>query len=392
MKKNEIYRIYGTEYEKMTEALLESSDLASLIEDKIASEGIKKSKHLLIGIKPNLVCPVPASFGATTHTEVVEGIINYLKKHGYDNLLIIEGSWVGDKTSEAFEYCGYNSLSDRTGVPLFDTQKDTSHEVRCGDGSLLNICDKVSDLDFLINVPVLKGHAQVKVTCALKNMKGLIPNSEKRRFHREGLHGPIAHLTLGIPQDFIVVDHICGDYDFEEGGNPVTTNCIMTGLDPVLIDTYTCREIGWKVSQVPYIGMAEKLGLGSTDLDLAEIIDINMAGNIIDSEDRQIDDSDASKDLIHKIIDVEYAVDESDSCSACYGNLAPALIRLQEEGLLERLDTTIAIGQGHEGKTGKLGVGKCCRAYETCIMGCPPDEEKIYREIKEYILCMLTEK
>lgn len=55
-------------------------------------------------------------------------------------------------------------------------------------------------------------------------MKGLIPNTEKRRFHALGLHKPIAHLNMGIHQDFIVVDNICGDLDFEDGGNPVVMN------------------------------------------------------------------------------------------------------------------------------------------------------------------------
>ena len=41
-----------------------------------------------------------------------------------------------------------------------------------------------------------------------------------------GLHKPIAHLNTGIHQDFIVVDNICGDLDFEDGGNPVVMNRI----------------------------------------------------------------------------------------------------------------------------------------------------------------------
>lgn len=98
-------------------------------------------------------------------------------------------------------------------------------EVDCA-GMKLQICSSVRKLDFLINVPVLKGHCQTKITCALKNMKGLIPNKEKRHFHKLGLHKPIAHLNVGIHQDFIVVDNICGDLDFEDGGNPV----VMTGF------------------------------------------------------------------------------------------------------------------------------------------------------------------
>ena len=41
---------------------------------------------------------------------------------------------------------------------------------------------------------------------------------------------------------------------------------------------------------------------------------------------------------------MSYAVDEWDSCSACNGVLVPALERLKEEGLLDRLPTTMLIG------------------------------------------------
>ena len=38
-------------------------------------------------IKPNLVSPTEASWGATTHPEVVEGIIEYLKENGITAML-----------------------------------------------------------------------------------------------------------------------------------------------------------------------------------------------------------------------------------------------------------------------------------------------------------------
>ena len=86
-----------------------------------------------------------------------------------------------------------------------------------------------------------------------------------------------------------------------------------------------------------------------------------------------------------KILEVSYAVSEVDSCSACYANLVGALWRLREEGLLDKLDVPIGIGQGMQGKTGRLGVGRCTKDFDVCIMGCPPDEEKIYQELKAYI-------
>ena len=117
-------------------------------------------------------------------------------------------------------------------------------------------------LDFLINVPVMKGHCQTKITCALKNLKGLIPNCEKRHFHAMGLHEPIAHLAAEIVPDFTVVDSICGDWDFEDGGNPVELNRILAAADPVLCDAYVCHFMGYEVEEVPYIKMAEALGAG----------------------------------------------------------------------------------------------------------------------------------
>ncbi len=363
MKKNEIWRSFGTDYKNMTKRLLQRCGLNELI--PVGAQ---------IGIKPNLVTPSPASYGATTHTEIIEGLTEYLLDFGFRDIVIAEGSWVGDKTAEAFEYCGYNSLAKKYGVKLLDTQLDGSVKTDCA-GMKLNICSCVSGFDFLINVPVLKGHCQTKITCALKNMKGLIPNSEKRRFHSLGLHAPIAHLNCGIHQDFILVDHICGDLDFEEGGRPVTRNCIMTALDPVLVDAYVCSLLGYAPSDVKYVTLAESLGLGSADL--SELRLITAEG-----------DPSADVPLKRNILSVNYEVDEVDSCSACYAQLIPALNRLKTEGLLDALTEKISIGQGHRGKKGALGIGNCTEGFDFCIKGCPPDKEDIYRKLKSYLTAL----
>ncbi|MCD7735930.1 MAG: DUF362 domain-containing protein, partial [Lachnospiraceae bacterium] len=284
-----------------------------------------------------------------------------------------EGSWVGDRTSEVAKVCGYDRLAKKYGVDFIDAQKEPSFEKDCA-GMKLNLCRCVEEFDFLINVPVLKGHCQTRITCALKNMKGLIPNREKRRFHSMGLHKPIAHLNAGIRQDFIVVDHICGDLDFEDGGNPVVRNCIMAALDPVLMDAYVCDQLHYAVDEVPYILMAEKLGIGCADIKKAEI---TVCGTKPELEELSGD---------HKIVELADAVSEVESCSACYGYLIPALEQLRKEGLLELLDEKICIGQGYQGKKGKLGIGRCTAGFTYSAKGCPPTEGQIYDFLKEYIL------
>ncbi len=362
MENTEILAIYGTEYKEMTKRLLEEAELDSRIPDK----------ECRIGIKPNLVSPSEPSWGATTHPEIVAGIIEYLQERGFKELVMLEGSWVGDKTEDTARLCGYYDLSEKYGVEFLDMQKDNYETYDC-EGLELKICDEAMKLDFLINVPVMKGHCQTKITCALKNMKGLIPNSEKRRFHAMGLHKPIAHLATGIHQDFIVVDNICGDWDFEDGGNPVVMNRIMAAADPVLCDAYVAHLMGYGLEEIPYIQMAADLGAGLEDWELAEFRELNLPREkaILPKE--------------RKIVELQDAVEEVESCSACYGYLIPALQKLKEEGLLKELKEKICIGQGFRGKTGELGIGQCTRKFRHFLKGCPPTEEEIYEFLKRYI-------
>ena len=166
MKKNQIFIKCGTEYKEMTKELLEACDLAGEIEKKFVKYGLKalsenfeaglqqnsekviteakfetksslidSSKaevdcfyssdsvekqnsefglyNMRIGIKPNLVAPMEAYWGGTTHPEVVAGIVEYLQEKGFSNLVIMEGSWVGDKASECYEVCGFKSLWEK---------------------------------------------------------------------------------------------------------------------------------------------------------------------------------------------------------------------------------------------------------------------------------------
>ena len=356
--KDEIRVIYGDNSKQMVKELLE-----------IIKPEEEIDKNALIGIKPNLVVAKPSGSGATTSPEIVAGLIEYLKSKGRDKIVIMESSWVGEKTSESFKVCGYENLSKKYNVPLIDLQKDKykAYEI---DGLRIDICDYVTKVDYLINIPVLKGHCQTNMTCALKNMKGCIPNSEKRRFHTMGLHKPIAYLNKLIKQNLIIVDGMNGDLNFEEGGNPVQMNRIIAGKDPVLIDTYAAHLIGFSAEEVPYITIAEAIGVGTTGLINADIIELNKDNGL-----RKLTPSRRVQQLSKHIV-------EDSACSACYGSLIHALERLDEKGLLNKLKEKLYIGQNFKNKQyDGIGIGACTSGFNKCIKGCPPKA----RDIVEYL-------
>jgi len=357
-ERNRIHVIYGDNPKQMAIELLE----AVKPEEEIG-------RGALIGIKPNLVVAKPSSSGATTSPEIVAGIIEYLKAKGFGKIVILEGSWVGERTPAAFKVCGYEDLSKKYNVPLVDLQKD-SYKAYETDGIRINVCDHVKKIDYMINVPVLKGHCQTNITCALKNMKGCIPDSEKRRFHTMGLHKPIACLNKLIKQNFVIVDGMNGDLNFEEGGNPVQMNRIFAGKDPVLVDAYAAHLMGFGVEEIPYILMAESMGVGSADLASADIVELNK-----DTGSRRLAPSRRVQQLARYII-------EDSACSACYGSLIYSLERLYEKGLLSRLQEKLYIGQNFRNKRHDgIGIGSCTSGFDKCVKGCPPKA----RDIVEFL-------
>ena len=363
MNKNDILIIHGTDYKEMTKKILAAADVASMI-------GNKKAE---VALKPNLVTSNPPSSGATTHSELLAGTIEYLRENGFENICIMEGAWVGCGTQSAFRAAGYDRICSQYNVPFMDLQKDSFKEYDAK-GMKIAMCDRAAKTDFMINMPVLKGHCQTTVTCALKNNKGIIPNKEKRRFHTLGLHKPIAHLNTIAPNSFILVDNICGDLDFEEGGNPVVMNRILGFTDPVLCDAYVCECMGYEIEEVPYIGMAESLGVGSADTSKANIIQLNEP----DATSR------AKFRMTGRVKNLASYTEPKDACSACYGSLIHALNRMNETGQLRRgKRTPIAIGQGYQGKEGEIGVGRCTSCFAKSLKGCPPTAAQMLAFLEE---------
>ncbi|HHU91354.1 MAG TPA: DUF362 domain-containing protein [Clostridiaceae bacterium] len=357
---NRIITTYGQNLWKMTIDVLRKAELEKMI-----------PKGSYIGIKPNLVVAKPSSSGATTSPIIVSALIEYLKEYQHDNLVILESSWIGDSTNRAFKVCGYQDISKKYNVPLFDIKQDT-YTMKTFNGMKMEVSDKVLSLDFIINVPVLKGHCQTLVTGALKNMKGCISDREKRNFHTRGLHRPIAYLNKIIKQDFVLVDGICGDLDFEEGGNPVQMNRIFCGTDPVLMDSYIASNMGYRPYDVNYIKIAEEIGVGSADIENADII-------VLDK-----DESIAKPSPSRKVQRLSQYVNEKDACSACYANLIQALARLDDEGLLHQFkNNPIFIGQGYKAQEcDGLGIGKCTSGVDKNIGGCPPSTPAILDFLK----------
>jgi len=358
---------YGSDITKNTYDTLAASDIGEYLKADYS-----------VSLKPNLVVPGPASNGAVTHPEVTEGVIMFLRDFGVKSIKIIESSWVGDSTKRAFKFCGYEELGRKYAIPLIDLKSD-SCTVLSHSGYKIKVCNEALNTNFLINIPVLKAHCQTRLTCCLKNLKGCIPDGEKRRFHTLGIHKPVAILNDLIKTGYCVVDGICGDLTFEEGGNPVRSNRIIAGRNPLMVDSYCAELIGYQPDDIEYLTYGKKIGVGEYYSSDTKIVELNTdCKSVVDVSGMNA--ADRYRGLI----------DEDAACSACYSSLVYALQRVggrggrgsASSGGSGMPDRKIHIGQGFKGKTGKgLGIGTCTSGFEKCVQGCPPKATEIVKAL-----------
>lgn len=348
---------YGNDYTKTTYDTLAASDIGDYL-----------SADYAVALKPNLVVPGPASNGAVTHPEVTEGIIRFLLDFGVTKIKIIESSGIGESTKRAFKYCGYEELSEKYNIPLIDLRTD-SYSTHKHSGYDIKICNETLNTDFLINIPVLKAHCQTRLTCCMKNLKGCIPDSEKRRFHTLGIHKPVAALNAIIKTGYCVVDGICGDLSFEEGGSPVVANRIIAGRDPMIVDSFVVEFIGYKPDDIEYLAHGKRLGLGEYFSKNTEVIELNAENKPILNQIRR-----------HTAEKYRSLITEDAACSVCYSSLVYALHKI---GGRTHSKGKLYIGQGFKNKSGSgFGIGSCTRGFSRCVEGCPPKATDIISALR----------
>jgi len=121
---SKIFEIFGDDINNMTIKLLECADINSQIPSGAS-----------IALKPNLVNATRPQKGATTHAEILSGVLEYLISKGRKagDISVIESTGVGGSTKLAASVCGYSQILDRYGVAFYDLRKDKTRPVQSCD-------------------------------------------------------------------------------------------------------------------------------------------------------------------------------------------------------------------------------------------------------------------
>ncbi|MFN2437285.1 MAG: DUF362 domain-containing protein [Desulfotignum sp.] len=230
-------------------------------------------------IKPNIVAWINGPFpkwGVITTSTIMEETVVLLKEYGINDIAIVEGSLqmtpkethIGEK---AFAGLGYLKLKQRYGVKLLDVWERPFEKVDIGHGMTLKVNADLMASDFLVNLPVLKTHAQVTVSLGIKNLKGFLNVSSRKKCHSADLEKDLDYMISRLPglmpPSATIID---GIYSLERGpsfdGKPRKTDLVIASSHPVAADLVGARVLGHDPDDIPYLAQAAADAGLSTDL------------------------------------------------------------------------------------------------------------------------------
>lgn len=221
-------------------------------------------------IKPNYINAKHPSTGITTDSRVIEGIVKFLNQHETKEIIVGEGSGFAD-TFEAFRIAGVDSLAEKWNIKLVDLNKDEFVEIYPPNPLALKKVKiaKTALESIIISVPKLKLHRITGVTLSLKNMMGAMKPKGSMHMH---LNKNIVDLASIIKPSIAVIDGIIAGEGHETRGNPVKMDLVITGTDPVAVDSVGAAVMGVSPTKVEHLCLAEKKGLGTCDLNQIKVL------------------------------------------------------------------------------------------------------------------------
>lgn len=214
-------------------------------------------------IKPNLCYYWNASTGETTDGRVVSAIINFLRNKIGQNvdITVAEADASAMKTKFAFDILGYTELCRKNNVKLLNLSegKISDMTVKVNGGEItLPFNDDLLNADLIVNVPKLKTHNFVGMTCSLKNIFGAIAKPRKFSYHKNINNTIVAANKIVKPQ-INVVDGL-----IVRGSHPTKLGVVLAGDNALSTDFIAARIMSFNPRRVPHLSLAEKEKLGET--------------------------------------------------------------------------------------------------------------------------------
>jgi uncharacterized protein (DUF362 family)/Pyruvate/2-oxoacid:ferredoxin oxidoreductase delta subunit len=220
-------------------------------------------------LKPNMLYGKAPECAVTTHPEVLRGVILLVREAG-GIPLVGDSPGFGDLRKVAAK-SGMLAVIEETGAELVEFS-ETVEVAGSGLFKRLELARPYLEADRIINLPKLKTHEMMTMTCGVKNLFGAVVGHAKAGWHlkagadREMFARMLLEIYLLRFPDLTIVDAITAmEGDGPGSGDPVSVGLLLAGVNPVAVDVIAGEIAGIPKKLLFVERAALKLGIDGAD-------------------------------------------------------------------------------------------------------------------------------
>lgn len=243
---------------------------------------VKPGQRVLV--KPNLLSGKAVEKAVTTHPVFIKAVAELVREAG-GMPMAGDSPGVGSLEKVA-EKIGLTPLLTEIGVPLVSFSEPVM--VEHPEGKVFKrfeVARAITGADVIINLPKLKTHGMMTLTCGVKNLFGCVSGMRKVRWHADAGEDSarfaemLVDLAYLIRPALTIVDGIVAmEGDGPGSGDPRQVGVILAGTDPTAVDRVMVEVLGLPPEELPTLAAARRMGWGSSRLE-----DIEIAGESIET-------------------------------------------------------------------------------------------------------------
>lgn len=235
-----------------------------------AMGGIKKfiSRGDIVVIKPNIGWDRVPEQAGNTNPEVVAAVVKLCLEAGAKKVKVFDRT-VNDPR-RCYVQSGIAPAVSALGADAVYVDDRKFKDMAINGLALKSwpLYTEIFDADKVINIPIAKHHGLARLTLSMKNWMGVMGGS-RRQIHQK-LDESLVDLATKIKPTLTILDAVrILTANGPQGGNLADVkklDTVIAGVDQVAIDSYGATLFGMKGSDLGYVTLGHKMGLGEMDL------------------------------------------------------------------------------------------------------------------------------
>ncbi|OEU77232.1 MAG: (4Fe-4S)-binding protein [Desulfuromonadales bacterium C00003107] len=206
-------------------------------------------------LKPNMLAGKEPDLAVTTHPEIVRAVIRLVQKAG-GKVMVGDSPGIGSPLQVA-RRCGILTVIEETGAEFAPFSESVPIRPQGSTFHQLEIARDILDADVIINLPKLKTHQMMGLTCGVKNLFGAVVGMRKPRLHLQAGADKaffalmLLELAEHIAPSLTIVDAVTAmEGDGPGSGDPVHIGALLASRSPLALDTVACELVGMRQQEV----------------------------------------------------------------------------------------------------------------------------------------------